>query len=66
MPKREFIKSFEINEERRMKGDDEKLSYLIQYCKGAAKDTTDNCLRLTFEECHQEAKEILCTRSIQS
>ena len=47
-PKRypRFIKSFEINVERRVKEDDEKLSYLIQYCKGAAKDAIENCLML--------------------
>ena len=33
-----FIKSFDINTERRENEDDEKLSYLLQYCKGAAKD----------------------------
>ena len=27
-----------------MKEDDEKLSYLIQYCKGPVKDAIKNCL----------------------
>ena len=60
-PKRypRFIKSFEINVERRVKEDDEKLSYLIQYCKGAAKDAIENCLMLPPEEGYKEAKEIL-------
>jgi len=59
-PKRypRFIKSFEINVERRVEKDDEKLSYLIQYCKGAAKDATENCLMLPPEEGYKEAKEI--------
>ena len=43
-----------------MKEDDEKLSYLIQYCKGAAKDATENCLMLPPEKGYREAKEILC------
>ena len=61
-PKRypRFIKSFEINVERKVKEDDEKLSYLIQYCKGAAKDVIENCLMLPTEEGYKEAKEILC------
>ena len=60
-PKRypRFIKSFEINVERRVKEDDEKLAYLIQYCKGAAKDAIENCLMLPPEEGYKEAKEIL-------
>ena len=60
-PKRypRFIKSFEINVERRVKEDDEKLSYLIQYCKGAAKDAIENCLMLPPEQGYREAKEIL-------
>ena len=50
MPKREFlsfygdpkryprsIKTLEINVERRVKEDDEKLSYLMQHCKGPAR-----------------------------
>ena len=60
-PKRypRFIKSFKINPERRVKEDDEKLSYLIQYCKGSAKDAIENCLMLPPEEGYKEAKEIL-------
>ena len=60
-PKRypRFIKSFEINVKRRVKEDDEKLSYLIQYCKGAAKDAIENCLMLPPEEGYKEAKEII-------
>ncbi|XP_078357546.1 uncharacterized protein LOC144642460 [Oculina patagonica] len=60
-PKRypRFIKSFEINVERRVEKDDEKLSYLIQYCKGAAKDAIENCLMLPPDEGYKEAKVIL-------
>ena len=60
-PKRypRFIKGFEINVEWRVKEDDEKLSYLIQYCKGAAKDAIENCVMLPPEEGYKEAKEIL-------
>lgn len=72
MPKREFLsfdgdpkryprfmKSFEINVERRVKEDDEKLSYLIQYCKDPARDAIENCLMLPRDEGYKEAKEIL-------
>ena len=72
MPKREFhsfdsdpkrcprlINSFEINVEQRVKDVDEKLSYLMQYCKGTAKDAIENCLMLLPEEGYEEAKEIL-------
>ena len=54
-----FIKCFEINEERRVKEDEEKLSYLIQYYKGAAKDALKNCLMLPTEKGYLEGKEIL-------
>ena len=72
MPKREFlsfdgdpnryprfIKSFEINVECRVKKGDKKLAYLIQYCKGTAKDAIKNCLMLPPEESYKESKEIL-------
>jgi len=55
----QFIKSFEINVERRVEKDDEKLSCLIQYCKRAAKDAIENCLMLPPEEGYKEAKKIL-------
>lgn len=60
-PKRypQFIKSFEINVERQVEKDDEKLSYLMQHCKGAANDAIENCLMLPPEEGYKEAKEIL-------
>ena len=45
--------------ERRVKEDDKKLAYLIQYCKGAAKDAIENCLMLPPEEGYKEGKVIL-------
>ena len=45
--------------ECRVKEDDEKLAYLIQYCKVFAKDAIENCLMLPPEEGYKEAKEIL-------
>lgn len=42
-----------------MKEDDDKLNYLIQHCKDAAKDAVENCLMLPPENGYQEAKEIL-------
>ncbi|KAL9976370.1 hypothetical protein ACROYT_G013665 [Oculina patagonica] len=63
-PKRcpQFIKSFKINMQR-VEKDSEKLSYLIQYCKGAAKDAIENSLMLPPDEGYKEAKEILCPLS---
>ena len=60
-PKRypRLMKIFKTNVERRLKEDDEKLSYLIQYCKGPAKDAIENCQMLPPDEGYKEAKEIL-------
>ena len=54
-----FIKGFEINVERRVKDHDERLSFLIQYCRGAAKEAIENCVMLPPEQGYREAKDIL-------
>lgn len=74
MPKREFllfdgdpkkyprfIKSFKINAERRAKEDDERLSFLIQYCERAAKEAIKNCTKCypSNMQGHREVKETL-------
>ena len=59
MPKREFlyfdgdsskyprfIKSFELNVESMIKDDNVRLSYLIQYCTGKAREAIENCVIL--------------------
>ena len=71
MPKREVIsidgdpgkyprviKSFEINVERRVNEDGERLSYLIQFCSGVAKDAIENCVILPPGQGYREAKDI--------
>lgn len=74
MPKREFlffdgdpkkyprfIKSFKTNGERRAKEDDERLSFLIQYCERAAKEAIKNCTKCypSNMQGHRKVKEIL-------
>ena len=54
-----FIKGFEIHVERRVKDHDERLSFLIQYCRGAAKEAIENCVMLPPEQGYREAKDIL-------
>ncbi|XP_067030756.1 uncharacterized protein [Acropora muricata] len=54
-----FIKGFEVNVERRVKDYDERLTFLIQYCRGAAKEAIENCIMLPPEQGYREAKDIL-------
>ncbi|KAK2551629.1 hypothetical protein P5673_027396 [Acropora cervicornis] len=54
-----FIKGFEVNVERRVKDYDERLNFLIQYCRGAAKEAIENCIMLPPEQGYREAKDIL-------
>ena len=56
-----FIKGFEVNVERRVKDYDERLTFLIQYCRGAAKEAIENCIMLPPEQGYREAKDILRT-----
>ena len=54
-----FIKGFEVNVERRVKDYDERLTFLIQYCRGTAKEAIENCIMLPPEQGYREAKDIL-------
>ena len=54
-----FIKGFEVKVERRVKDYDERLTFLIQYCRGAAKEAIENCIMLPPEQGYREAKDIL-------
>ena len=54
-----FIKGFEVNVERRVKDYDERLTFLIQYCRGAAKEAIENCIMLPPEQGYREVKDIL-------
>ena len=72
MPKREFlyfggdpsryprfIKNFELNVEFSITDDNVRLSYLIQYCTGKAKEAIENCVILPGPEGYKAAREIL-------
>ena len=54
-----FIKGFEINVERRVKDHDERLSFLIQYCRGAAKEAVEKRVMLPPDQGYRDAKDIL-------
>ena len=54
-----FIKSFKINVEHRVNANDERLSHLIQFCSGVAKDAIENCVILPLGQGYREAKDIL-------
>lgn len=54
-----FLKNLEINFERRVKEDGERLSFLIQYCERAAKEVIDNCVMLPSKQGYHVAKQIL-------
>lgn len=44
---------------RRLKDYDERLTFLIQYCRGAAKEAIEDCIMLPPEQGYREAKDIL-------
>ena len=54
-----FIKNFEINVENKESNDGDRLNYLIQYCKGKAKEAIEHCVIMDPEEGYVKAKEIL-------
>ena len=72
MPKREFlyfdgdaskypkfIKNFELKMESTIEDDNLRLSYLIQYCTGKAKEAIENCVILPGAEGYKAARDIL-------
>ena len=54
-----FIKNFEVNVESKEDNDADRLNYLIQYCKGAARQAIEHCIIMPTEEGYKRAKEIL-------
>lgn len=57
-----FIKNFETNVESRVSDYQLRLSYLIQYCKGEAKSSIEDCVLLEPKEGYLKAREILFSR----
>ena len=57
-----FIKNFETNVESRVSDDQMRLSYLIQYCKGEAKSSIEDCVLLEPTEGYKLARSILYSR----
>ncbi|CAB3993643.1 Hypothetical predicted protein [Paramuricea clavata] len=54
-----FIKNFEVNVESKESNDADRLNYLIQYCKGKARQAIEHCIIMPPEEGYKRAKEIL-------
>ena len=54
-----FMKTFEINIESKEEDDSDRLSYLVQFCKGKAKTAIEHCIIMPPQEGYQKAKEIL-------
>jgi hypothetical protein len=54
-----FIKNFELNVESRVQDNTIRLSYLIQYTDGAAREAIENCVILPADVGYARAKEIL-------
>ena len=54
-----FMRSFEMNVEERIFDSSTRLSYLIQYTVGTAKEAIENCIILLEKEAYLKAKEIL-------
>lgn len=57
-----FIKNFETNIESRVSDNQQRLSYLIQYCVGEAKSSIEDCVLLDSYEGYKRAKSILYSR----
>lgn len=54
-----FIRSFEVNVADITDDPRKKLTYLIQYCSGEAREVIENCCVLELKEGYERAKEIL-------
>ena len=57
-----FMKNFECAIECRVKDNRLRLSYLIQYCTGVAKELIENCVLLNADVGYSRAKELLKQR----
>ena len=53
------MRNFEINVESKETNDADRLNYLIQYCKGTARQAIEHCIIMPPEEGYRRAKEIL-------
>ena len=53
------MRNFEINVESKETNDADRLNYLIQYCKGTARQAIEHCIIMPPEEEYRRAKEIL-------
>jgi hypothetical protein len=54
-----FMRNFELNVENRVQEKSVKLSFLIQYTSGTAREAMENCVILPADEGYAKAKEIL-------
>ena len=54
-----FMRNFEVNVETKEDNDADRLNYLIQYCKGPARQAIEHCVIMPPEEGYIRAKEIL-------
>ena len=54
-----FMRNFEINVESKETNDADRLNYLIQYCKGTARQAIEHCIIMPPAEGYRRAKEIL-------
>ncbi|CAB3992200.1 Hypothetical predicted protein, partial [Paramuricea clavata] len=54
-----FMRNFELNVENRVQETSVKLSFLIQYTSGTAREAIENCVILPADEGYAKAKEIL-------
>ncbi|CAB4009643.1 Hypothetical predicted protein [Paramuricea clavata] len=54
-----FMRNFELNVENRVQETSVKLSFLIQYTSGKAREAIENCVILPADEGYAKAKEIL-------
>ena len=57
-----FIKNFETNVESKVSDNQMKLSYLIQYCKGEARSSIEDCVLLDKQDGYKRARDILYSR----
>lgn len=57
-----FMKNFETNIEAKVSDNQQRLSYLIQYCVGEAKNSIEDCVLLDTNEGYNRARSILFSR----
>ncbi len=57
-----FMRCFEATIDKRVYDDGLKLNYLIQFCKGEAKEAIEDCVIMSPEEGYERAKNILKRR----